>query len=152
MEGSGRDGNGGGESAVGSEGVHVPPGWDNDDGELFGILWAVSMGYEEGRQKHGEDSKEVVMVLTDSWSMVQAVEGSWKMGGAAEGAARARAMMIEESTLACTPYFPYIDIVHRRSTSPSELQLRRRQSNPQVIFSTSSTASFQNRKPVDNLL
>ena len=79
----------------GVRGCTCPPGWDNDDGELFGILWAVSMGYEEGKQKHGEDSKEVVMVLTDSWSMVQAVEGSWKMGGAAEGAARARAMMIE---------------------------------------------------------
>ena len=76
-------------------GCTCPKGWDNDDGELFGILWAVSMGYEEGKQAPGEDSKEVVMVLTDSWSMVQAVEGTWKLGGAAEGAARARAMMIE---------------------------------------------------------
>ena len=65
----------------GARGCTCPPGWDNDDGELFGILWAVSMGYEEGNQAHGEESKEVVMVLTDSWSMVQAVEGSWKMGG-----------------------------------------------------------------------
>ena len=76
----------------GVRGCTCPKRWDNDDGELFGILWAVSMGYEEGKQAPGEDSKEVVMVLTDSWSMVQAVEGTWKLGGAAEGAARARAI------------------------------------------------------------
>ena len=29
----------------GVRGCTCPPGWDNDDGELFGILWAVSMGY-----------------------------------------------------------------------------------------------------------
>ena len=79
----------------GTRGCTCPPGWNNDDWELFGILWAVSMGYEEGNQSQGEDSNEVVMVLTDSWSMVQAVEGTWRMGGAAEGAARAHAMMIE---------------------------------------------------------
>ena len=64
----------------GVRGCTCPKRWDNDDGELFGILWAVSMGYEEGKQAPGEDSKEVVMVLTDSWSMVQAVEGTWKLG------------------------------------------------------------------------
>ena len=52
-----------------------------DDGELFGILWAVSMEYEEGKQAKEDDSEEVVMVLTDSWSMVHAVEGTWRMGG-----------------------------------------------------------------------
>ena len=46
----------------GVRGCTCPPGWDNDDGELFGILWAVSMGYEEGKQKHGEDSEEILMV------------------------------------------------------------------------------------------
>ena len=80
----------------GVRGCTCPKGWDNDDGELFGILLAVSMGYEEGKQAQGEDSEEVVMVLTDSWSMVQAVEGTWKMGGAAEGAARARTMLVQK--------------------------------------------------------
>ena len=52
-------------------------------------------GREASKQAKGEDSEEVVMVLSDSWSMVQAVERTWRMGGAAEGAARVRAMMIE---------------------------------------------------------
>ena len=34
----------------GARGCTCPPGWDNDDGELFGILWAVSMGYVSGRE------------------------------------------------------------------------------------------------------
>ena len=47
------------------------------------------MAYEDNR-------KAVVMVLSDSWSMIQAAETAWKKGGAHEGERKARAMLIEK--------------------------------------------------------
>ena len=61
----------------GVKGGTCPKDWDNDDGELFAIAWAVTMAYEDNKEA-------VVMVLSDSWSMIQAAETARKKGGAHE--------------------------------------------------------------------
>ena len=72
----------------GVKGCTCPKDWDNDDGELFAITWAVALAYED-------DKAAVPMILSDSWSMIQAAETAWKKGGAHEGERKARAMLLE---------------------------------------------------------
>ena len=78
------------------------------------MLWAVSMGYEEGKQKHGEDSVAVVMVLADSWSMVQAVEGA----AAAPGPTSLLDEVVDVISQAAQPAVAPTDVVPKQVTVP----------------------------------